>query len=198
MFNVNDARAVAFGIEEYEIYDANDVVTINVKSFLSPDTGKMSFITGEAFSGITQISFDAKTGEGASWWGIGMVTDSATASIYNHKLGTLPSTNGQWATFTYTFADGKVTVTSTLAGFNSYEKEFALGEDSFYVYFLGERGGSAWTDNVCIDNFTIVADGDTYTDTFEKGADGNMFAQIADARAVSTKLEEYTIAVSNE
>ena len=198
MFNVNDARAVASGIEEYEIYDMNNVVKIDVKNFLSPDDGKMSFITGEAFSGITQISFDAKTGEGAAWWGIGMITDTAEASIYNHKLGTLPSTNGQWATFTYTFADGKVTVTSTLAGFTTYEKEFVIGEDSFYVYFLGERGGSAWTDSVYVDNFTIVADGETHTDTFEAGADGNMFAKIADARAVSSMLEDYTIAASDE
>lgn len=157
------AKAVANGIEIKEV-EYNYVAAIDVQNRLCPDTGKMSFITAEAYSNITEISFKAKTGTDASWWGISLATSKSDAGIYNHVLGTLPKTDGEWVTFTFKFENGVCTITSS-AGF-SLTKENIANED-YYIYFVGARD-EKFNEKVMLDDFKIVADGQTYVEDFQK------------------------------
>ncbi len=148
---------------EVVVVKKNYVASVDIKNKLCSDDGKMSFITNKAYSNITEISFKAKTGTEASWWGISLATDASKASIYNMPLGTLAKTDGEWVTFTFTFADGKCTIKSS-ASENTAEKDVANAD--YYIYFIGARGEN-FNENVLIDDFIIVANGVTYKEDFQ-------------------------------
>lgn len=148
----------------------NYVASVDIKNKICPDDGKMSFITAEAYSNITEISFKAKTGTEASWWGISLATDDSTASLYNMPLGTLPATNGEWALFTYKFENGVCKITSTIG----YSATKEIANEDYYVYVIGARSEN-FNENVMFDDFTIVADGETYVDDFQKGLNNGLF-----------------------
>lgn len=150
----------------------NYVASIDVQNKLSPNKGEMSFITTEAYSNITEISFKAKTvtDNAERWWGISLATTQADADIYTMKLGTLPVTGGEWIQFTFKFEDGKCKITSN----NGFEKTIDVDNKSYYIYFIGAKGED-FGGNILLDDFTIVADGETYVDDFQKGFDNGLF-----------------------
>ncbi len=161
--------------------NANNVASIDIQNLMQSDAGKQqSFITKSTYSNITEISFKAKTGTVASWWGLTLAEDKNTANIYSwnpNKM--LSTTNGEWVTFTYTFAEGKCTITSS-AGLNEM---YDVADKAYYLLIVGSRG-ETFDGDVLIDDFKIVADGQTYEENFE----GNIADWLFDVDQAVTKV----------
>ena len=185
----------------------NYSLVFNVE-MIDPNEGRMSYVTADSFSKITEISFKAKVdatkirvysdesgyrfedGEGTvSWWGLNVFDDYSTADIYTNML-TVPdnSTNNDWATFKYVIGNGKCTITQTLADgtVSTAEKDFP-SLSGYYVGIIGARG--EMTAPILFDGFTIVADGETYTEDFEDNLTDGLFEKkdtVSDIATVKT------------
>lgn len=170
-------------------------VAIDIQEKISTEEGRMSFITKTGYKGIKRISFNAKTGNTVSWWGIAITDAPSTASVYNTDLTLWMGTGGYWTTLVYEFVQTGCTIYTAQGEYNPKEiKELAnvpYSEDGeYYVYFVGPLW-ETFSEPVCIDNFTIeLFDGSTYTDSFDDSTDGGLFnADGAVSHVVDESIE---------
>ena len=191
---------------EATVQDLNNALSVDIQNKLDPNKGSMSVITKTAYTGITEIKFDAKSGTTNSWWGIGIIDSAANASIYKQNLGALGShsTNGEWATFTYTISGTSWSLTSTsgLSKSGSFTSGATSAETTgYYVYVLGARG-ETFSETIQFDNFSITAGGTTYTDDFNASINGGLFNTDANMQSVQVsvsgiELPEFTPTTNN-
>ncbi len=182
--------------EVYRMEADGKYVAIDVQHSISDRTGQMSFITKQSYQGIKRIAFNAKTGEEVSWWGIAIAQDTQTASLYNTDLIVgRATTNDYWTTFVFDFEDAGCTIYSTQGGYTPRElteltKVPYTADGTYYIYFVGPLF-ETFSKPICLDNFTIVlADGTTYTDTFDDGANTGLFqTDKAVAHVIDNSIE---------
>lgn len=151
-----------------------------------------AMISKTAYSNITSVTFDAKVTENyfkdgtarAERWGIDFITspsDKTSAAGHNGvyvPAAELKTDAGVWYNYKYTVADGKLKVEYKKAGETTYanlvEKGFTAGEWYIDLEIAPNRNLNYNADVIMLDNFTIVADGNTYTDEFTS-ADSSLF-----------------------
>ena len=181
-------------LDELYLLEADErYVAIDVKNKISDKKGRMSFITKSSYKGVKRIAFNAKSGDVASWWGIALSTDPSTASLYNTDLtvGRI-ATCGYWVTFVYEFTETGCKICATHGGYTPREltELFTVPysvDGEYYIHFVGPLW-EEFSEPICLDNFTIeLADGTTYTDTFDDGTNKGLF--YAD-KAVSHVIDE--------
>ena len=97
-------------------------------------TGQVNFITKNAYSNVTEISFDAKIdGTATGWWGIGHSSTIETASIYTGMKTTgLTTTNNEYK---------HITLSVSITG-------------PEYIYIILEK--NTFVKDLYIDNFVIT------------------------------------------
>ena len=151
-----------------------------------------AMISKTAYSNITSITFDAKVTENyfkdgtarAERWGIDFITspsDKTSAAGHNGvyvPAAELKKDAGVWYNYKYTVADGKLKVEYKKAGETTYanlvEKNFTAGKWYIDLEIAPNHNLNYDADVIMLDNFTIVADGNTYTDDFTS-ADSSLF-----------------------
>ncbi len=199
-----------------ELVRDNYALVFNVNS-ISPDGGKMSYVTAGSFSDITEISFKAKVdttktrvysddlgyhfedGEGTvSWWGLNVFDDYSAVNIYSNMLA-VPNntTDNAWATFRYVIENGKCKITQTLANgtVSTITKDFP-SLDNYYIGIIGAKGEMSAP--ILFDDFTIVANGETYTEDFDDKLTDGLFERKDDTSDITTvKIADGKLAIGS-
>ncbi len=176
----------------YEADGKGNVLSLDATKIAEKSSGK-ALITKTAYSNITSVSFDVKTGEGVDWWGLAFTASDGSPNMYDtSRIIKNCSTNGEWWSVKYTIlADGYCgsrifdTAGNEVTG---YGKDATLDSSAYYIYFVS--GTASWTENVLIDNFKIVAGGVTYTEDFNKGIEGSLFQTCPKAGVQSIERAE--------
>lgn len=151
-----------------------------------------AMISKTAYSNITSVTFDAKVTENyykngtarTDRWGIDFITSPSDKTSAVGKNGVyepaaeLKKDAGVWYNYKYTVADGKLKVEYKKAGETTYanlvEKDFTAGKWYIDLEIAPNPNLNYNADVIMLDNFTIVADGNTYTDEFTS-ADSSLF-----------------------
>ena len=177
LFNTDGYATMQSLVEEHAVVDGmTNVASLDCKG----KDGTLRLITKRSYTNITKIQFDAKTSEAVDWWGAAISTDEDD-KFYNTKLvGSYSAPN--WKTFTYTYDGSSWSMVSS--GGDSFSGKSA--RTSGYVHIAAGTGN--WTENMLLDNFVIVADGVTYTDTFQNGLESGLFDVIAEDKVSLTKV----------
>ncbi len=187
--NLGDITADVYG-ETTKFVPRSSVAAIKGSSVGGNEVYAM--ISKTAYSNITSVTFDAKVTENyfkdgtarTDRWGIDFITslsDKTSAAGHNGvyvPAAELKTDAGVWYNYKYTVADGKLKVEYKKAGETTYanlvEKNFAAGSWYIDVELCPSGNLNTNDDVVMIDNFTVVADGTTYTDDFTS-ADSSLF-----------------------
>ncbi|MBQ4268034.1 MAG: hypothetical protein IJB97_00120 [Clostridia bacterium] len=146
---------------------------------------KVSAVTKNAYSGITEISFKAQMtdnftkGDRRFW--LAFTNTKGSYSYYSSGLKLhLKTTQGVWYEYTYSFGDGKVTLTAkdaegtvTTIGTSDWT------DGAYYIYVGLNPGGDINVADsvVLIDDFTVKTADGTYTDNFNASATGGLFEE---------------------
>ncbi|MCQ2450291.1 MAG: dockerin type I domain-containing protein, partial [Clostridia bacterium] len=124
------------GVARENVYAA-----IQIDKIASAPNAPADFITKDAFSGGSTVSFDACTPAGVTWWAVSYTDDPSDVGLYKWTSGeggrgqSYVATNGIWKHYSYTLPDDA---------------------NSYYVYFVGAKG--EWQDqSLLIDNVVITS-----------------------------------------
>lgn len=187
--NLGDITADVYG-ETTKFVPRSSVAAIKGSSVGVNEVYAM--ISKTAYSNITSVTFDAKVTENyfkdgtarAERWGIDFITSPSVKTSAVGKNGVyepaaeLKTDAGVWYNYKYTIADGKLKVEYKKAGETTYanlvEKAFTAGEWYIDLEIAPNLNLNYNADVIMLDNFTIVADGNTYTDEFTS-ADSSLF-----------------------
>ncbi len=140
--------------------DKENLVAAIVIDLLN-ENAPMNFITKEAYPGGSTVTFAGYVPYGVNWWAISWTTDPADTSLYKWSEGMgqqMTSVSGQWATYTVTLPDDG---------------------NSYYVYFVGEKG--KWNEKeLRLNDFTVTgADGKVLAkEDFDNGVKNSIFSVI--------------------
>lgn len=187
--NLGDITADVYG-ETTKFVPRSSVAAIKGSSVGGNEVYAM--ISKTAYSNITSVTFDAKVTENyfkdgtarAERWGIDFITSPSVKTSAVGKNGVyepaaeLKTDAGVWYNYKYTIADGKLKVEYKKAGETTYanlvEKDFTAGKWYIDLEIAPNPNLNYNADVIMLDNFTIVADGNTYTDEFTS-ADSSLF-----------------------
>lgn len=150
-------------------------------SALEDNGGKTSsFITKQAYKNLQTINFDLyipATAAPTGWWGFALTSGTNVSKYTANNMGVLNkiTVRDQWINVTYSSADNGATwsvvyetedgTKTTVAENIAPSGAFAATDGSSYVQVITNFAAA----KPCIDNVTIVADGETYTDGFDGG-----------------------------
>ncbi len=174
--------------------------TNNVLAVGGSINDKIPLVTKSAYSGITEITFDALVPSvypTESQSGRVMLSFNSTADTYKSKYSSYVddtlagfdfvkndvwtqyklTVSGSTATFAYSLDDGASWTTI---------KEFTSWTDkAYYMYIHTEPKGIQPTSNLYFDNFSIAYAGGTATDNFAESAMGGLFEEATTTGALS-------------
>ncbi len=157
-------------------------------------SGYLSYTTAKAYSSITEVKVDVyipSTNEANYWWGFAPVANANGQDAYVGSDATSKNQNlnqilvneygwkDRWVTLTYTVSGYSWALTITRTGMNDNQQiatfDFSAGtyqsNGASYIYVCANPGQTTnW--GIWMDNFSITADGTTYTENFNSGESG--------------------------
>ena len=181
MFNVLVPGAVVLSAKGEGAPDpikGNTMLTFEATAISGDE--KVAMITGKAYEGVSEITFDAVwTGNATSArWGLSYTTDPTKFSYgaevsalncYTPKLGELKMDVGVQYTYKLTFADGKYYLSAKAANASEFTDissgDYTEGKNYFYIMVCPAVGGSGSI--FYMDNFSITTTSGTVIDAFD-------------------------------
>jgi hypothetical protein len=184
MFNVLVPGAVVLSEKDAGAPDpikGNTMLTFEATAIAGNEY--VAMVTGAAYAGVSEITFDAVwTGNASSArWGLSYTTDPSKFSYgsevsalncYTPKLGELKMDVGVQYTYKLTFADGKYYLSAKAADASEFVEitngDYTEGNNYFYIMVCPAVGGSGSI--FYMDNFSITTTSGTVIDTFDNEA----------------------------
>jgi len=140
---------------------------------------RVAMITGKAYEGVSEITFDAVwTGNATSArWGLSYTTDpskfsygaeTSALNCYTPKLGEMKMDVGVQYTYKFTFEGGKYHLSAKAAGASEFTEiingDYTEGANYFYIMVCPAVGGEGSI--FYMDNFSITTASGTESDAF--------------------------------